>query len=78
MNWMRLNVVWTDSAQRAHRERLGEAGHALEQHVPAGEEGDQQPVDHGVLADDALRHFVDDGLSQSCSDFLCHEGNLEG
>ena len=40
--------------QRAHRQGLGQAGHALEQDVPAGQEPYQQPVDHGPLADDDL------------------------
>jgi hypothetical protein len=41
--------------ERAHRERLGEARHALEQHVTAGEKTDQQSIHHVVLTDDAAR-----------------------
>jgi hypothetical protein len=38
--------------QRGHGERLGEARQALEQHVAVGEQGDQQAVEQGILADD--------------------------
>jgi hypothetical protein len=33
-------------------ERLGQPWHALEQHVAAGEQGDEQALEHRVLADD--------------------------
>ena len=33
-------------AERAHRERLGEAGDALEQDVPAREQADEDALDH--------------------------------
>ena len=36
----------------AHRERLREAGDALEEDVSVGEEADQQAVDEVLLADD--------------------------
>ena len=51
--------------ERSHRERLGQPGHALEQHVAAGEQADQQPVDHVVLADDPPRDLPRDVLHQS-------------
>ena len=38
--------------QRLDREGLRDAGHALEQHVPAGQQGDEHPLDQAVLADD--------------------------
>jgi hypothetical protein len=38
--------------ERPHRERLRQAGHALEQHVAIGEQADEQPLQHGALADD--------------------------
>ena len=41
-----------DVGQGAHGERLGHPGHALEQEVAAGEQSDQHPFDHEVLADD--------------------------
>jgi hypothetical protein len=34
------------------RERLREPGHALEQHVAAGQQGHEQPLEHPLLADD--------------------------
>ena len=51
--------------ERAHRERLRQSGHALEQHVAAGEKADEQPVDHVVLADDAPRDLARDVLDES-------------
>ena len=33
-------------------QRLGDAGHALEQHVSLGQQADQHPLDELVLADD--------------------------
>ena len=38
--------------QGLDRERLRDAGHALEQHVSAGEQRDEHPLDQAVLADD--------------------------
>ena len=40
--------------EAAHQEGLGDARHPLEQAVPAGQEGDQDALDHAVLADDDL------------------------
>jgi hypothetical protein len=34
----------------AHRERLGDARHALQQNVPTGKQADEQPLQHPVLA----------------------------
>ena len=45
-------------AERLDEERLGEAGHALEEDVAVGEEGDEQALDGGILADDGLADFV--------------------
>ncbi len=41
-------------AQRAHQQGLAEPGHAFEQAVAAGQQPDQQLLDHVVLADDGL------------------------
>ena len=41
-------------AERAHEQRLAEAGHAFEQAVAAGEQADEELLDHLVLADDDL------------------------
>ncbi len=45
-------------AEGLDEERLGEAGHALEEDVAVGEEGDEQVLDGGILADDGLADFV--------------------
>jgi hypothetical protein len=34
------------------------AWHALEEHVAAGEEGHEEPLDRGVLAYDGLADFI--------------------
>ena len=46
----------------ADRERLGEAGDALEQQVAAGEQGDEHALEHRVLADDHAPDLEQDGL----------------
>jgi hypothetical protein len=38
------------------RERLGDPGHALEQHVAVGEQADQEALQHVALADDDRLH----------------------
>ena len=43
--------------QGAHEQRLGDAGHALEQDVAAAEQRHEQAGDGGVLADDGLGHL---------------------
>ena len=47
-----------DLGERAHRQRLGESGHALEQHVAAGEQRDEQALEHRVLPDDDALDLV--------------------
>ena len=49
-----LGVQRQGRREGAHQQRLGHAGHALEQHVAAAEQRDDQPGDGGVLADDGL------------------------
>ena len=51
-----------DLRQRAHRQGLGEAGDALEQDVAAGQQADEEPLDHGVLPHDPAGHFLEDAL----------------
>ena len=46
--------------QRADQQRLGQPGHADQQAMAAGEQRDEQLLDHFVLADDALADFVGD------------------
>ena len=48
--------------QRADEQRLGQAGHAFEQRVAAGEDGDQHLLDHFVLADDDFGQLVADAV----------------
>ena len=45
--------------ERAHGQRLGQAGHALQQHVAAGQEADEQALEHRVLADDDALDLVE-------------------
>ena len=45
--------------ERLDRQRLGETGHALDEHVAAGEERDGQPFEQLVLPDDDLLHLVE-------------------
>ena len=54
MNWTRLVSRLERLAERAHQQRLRDAGHALEQHVAAGEQRDDQAGDGAVLADHGL------------------------
>jgi hypothetical protein len=49
-------------AERLHRKRLGEAGHALHQQVPAAQQRHHHAVDERALAHDHLAHLVDGGL----------------
>ena len=58
VNWRRENLTLRQCGQRLHRERLGQAGHAFEQHVAVGQQADDQPLDQVGLADDDLAHFV--------------------
>ena len=44
--------------QRADQQRLAQAGHALEQHVAAGDQGRQRLLDDLGEADDHLAHFA--------------------
>ena len=44
--------------QRADHQRLGQARHADQQAVAAGEDGDEQLLEDRVLADDDLAHLV--------------------
>ncbi len=52
-------------ADGAHGERLGQSRHALEQHVAAGEQADQDALDHVALTDDDLadlgHQIIDEG-----------------
>ena len=47
--------------QRPHQEGLGHAGDPLQQDVPAGEQGDDQPGHSCLLTDDGLAHLAAHG-----------------
>ena len=55
-----LRVERQGGGQRAHQQRLRDAGHALEQHVAAREQRDDQAADGRLLADDGLAHLRTD------------------
>ena len=59
-------------AEGADEERLREAGHAFEEDVAVGEEGDEQPLDSGVLTDDGFANFSAEFLGPSGT--VEHEG----
>jgi hypothetical protein len=73
-----LEVGVDDRGHRVDRERLGEARHALEQHVAAGEQADEDALDHVVLADDDLadlgQHAVHEGAL--FADELVHDTDV--
>jgi hypothetical protein len=48
-----------------HRQGLGQAGHALEQDVPAGEKPDQEALHHHLLPDDPFADLLHHGLHGS-------------
>ena len=54
VNWMRLKLRFSDVGQRADHQRLGQARHADQQAVAAGEDGDEQLLEDALLADDDL------------------------
>ena len=58
VNWMRLKRSDIVLRQGPDHQRLGQAGHADQEAVAAGEDRDQELVDDLVLADDHLRHLV--------------------
>ena len=52
-----LELDVEDAGQRADHQRLGQARHAHQQAVAAGEDGGEHLLDHVVLADDDLLQF---------------------
>ena len=65
MNWIRLKSPPIACGERLDRHRLGEARHALDEEVAAGEEGDGHPLEEVVLADDDLLHLVQQALHRA-------------
>ena len=57
VNCSRENFTFRQLRQRLDRERLGQPGHAFEQHVAIGQQPDQQALDQVGLAHDHLAHF---------------------
>jgi hypothetical protein len=51
--------------ERLDGQRLGQAGHALDQDVPPRHQRDQQALQQHVLADDGLLDLVQDLLDQT-------------
>ena len=58
VNWTRLKRQVERLRDGLDHEGLGQAGHADEQGVAAGEDGGEDAVDHVVLADDPLGHLA--------------------
>ncbi len=54
VNWMRAKSRAEHARQRAHEQGFGDAGHAFDEGVVAGEDGDERLFDDVVLADDDL------------------------
>ena len=52
MNWMRWNPPRDDRREGPDGEGLGEARHAFQQHVPVGQQADEQALQERALADD--------------------------
>ena len=52
MNWTRANDAAEHAGGRLDRERLREAGHALDQQMALGEQADEHALEHLVLPGD--------------------------
>ena len=57
-----LEAATQDVGEGLDGQRLGQAGHALEQDVAAGQEADEDALEHRVLADDDASDLEQDGL----------------
>ena len=76
-----LEAQVEDLGERADQQRLGQAGHAGQQAVAAGEERDQQLLDDVVLADDHLAQLLADAAAafdDTGDDFLGGRGHGHG
>ncbi len=64
-----------DAGQGAHQERLGDAGHSLDEGVVPREDRDERPVDRLVLPDDHLAHLAPRLLEdvQECAAVSVHK-----
>ncbi len=59
--------------ERPDEERLGHAGHALDQRMAAGENADERVIDHVFLADDDFADFGP-GAGEDFLDAVCGHG----
>ena len=64
MNWMRLNVPRMVLRERVDRQRLGQAGHALDQHVALRQDRHQHALEKVILADHHALDLVEHPLHQ--------------
>ena len=64
VNWSRLNDPPSASASVLTVSVLARPGHALEQHVAAGQERDEQALEHRLLADDHALDLEQRGLER--------------
>ena len=81
VNWMRENVRSRHSDRVLIRSGLAQPGHALEEHVAAGEQADQDLVHHVVVADDHLLHLGakrPERLDKGLDALLLSSGRLRG
>ena len=62
VNWMREYFRCSTRASVRSRVVLPKSRNAFEQHVAAGEQADQNAVDHVLLADDDFSNFVADSF----------------
>ncbi len=67
-----------DVGERLGGERLGQPGDGLEQHVAAGEEGDEQPFEQAALADDDAAHLEEDPLDLLGGAHVVHRRRVVG
>ncbi len=63
-----------DAAERAQQGGLAEAGHAFEQNMAAGEQADQDAIDHVLLADDDLADFLAHLIEMTGGELECRLG----
>ena len=64
VNWMREKLERERPRHRRDEQRLGEAGHADQQAVAAGEQRDQRLLDDVVVADDHLADLRADAAAR--------------
>ena len=75
MNCTRLNVPPRTSRERLHGQRLRQPRHALEQHVAACQQRDDEALEHPVLADDHALDLVE-GLVEGGARLFAELGRL--